>query len=181
VRRARPAVFLDRDGTVIEDRHYLADPDGVALLPGAADAIARLNRAGLPVVLVTNQSGIGRGYFTEADFQQVQRRLESLLREAGAHLDAVFHCPHPPDAACPCRKPAPGLFLQAADRLAVDLRASFLIGDRPRDVLPGIDLGASGYLIGGRDAEPAGSLPRILRVPSLGAAVERILGEAGDD
>ncbi|HEX7239268.1 MAG TPA: HAD-IIIA family hydrolase, partial [Longimicrobiaceae bacterium] len=103
----RPAVFLDRDGTVIHDAHYLADPEGVRLLPGAAEAVARLNRAGVPVVLVTNQSGIGRGLFSEADFRAVQDRVEALLAAGGARIDAVYHCPHAPDAdpPCDCRKP----------------------------------------------------------------------------
>ena len=99
----RAAVFLDRDGTVIEDRHHLSDPAGVRLLPGAAEAVAALNRAGLPVILVTNQSGIGRGIFTEEQFAAVQAQVELLLAEAGARIDRVYLCPHSPEMTPPCR------------------------------------------------------------------------------
>jgi D-glycero-D-manno-heptose 1,7-bisphosphate phosphatase len=179
----RPAVLLDRDGTVIRDRHHLADPDGVELLPGAGSAIARLNRAGLPVLLVTNQSGIGRGLFREEDFQAVQERVEQLLRAAGGRLDGVYHCPHAPDAQppCECRKPRQGLFLRAAAEHGVDLGRSFLVGDRARDVTPALSWGATGFLLapeGIRGGEPVP--PGIRRVGSLAAAVDRILRGARD-
>lgn len=137
------ALFLDRDGTLIEDRHYLADPEGVRLLPGAAEALARIGRAGIPVVLVTNQSGIGRGFYGEEEFRAVQRRVDELLAAQGARLDAVYHCPHAPDAtpACDCRKPLPGLFLRAARERELETRGSWFVGDRLRDVLPGLELG----------------------------------------
>ncbi|CAN5826414.1 HAD family hydrolase [soil metagenome] len=175
----RIAVFLDRDGTVIVDRHYLGDPAGVELLPGAADAISRLNRAGLNAILVTNQSGIGRGYFSESDFSSVQQRLVQLLADADAYLDGAYHCPHSPDQspACECRKPKPGLFLTAAAEHYVDLRRSFLVGDRDRDVAPARELGATGILIDSvaplQDAAAA-SLTAAT-VPSLAAAVDLIL------
>ena len=173
----RPAVFLDRDGTVIEDRHYLGDPAGVALLAGAGEAVARLNRAGLAVLLVTNQSGIGRGYFSEADFAAVQVRLEALLAAGGARLDGVYHCPHAPDHAppCDCRKPALGLFRRAAAEHGVDLARSYYVGDRVRDVAPALELGGRGILVapeGGAETAPAG----VVRVGSLLAAVDLVLG-----
>ncbi|MBV9773562.1 MAG: HAD family hydrolase, partial [Gemmatimonadetes bacterium] len=130
----KPAVFLDRDGTVIHDAEYLSDPAGVRLMPGAGEAVARLNRAGIPVVLVTNQSGIGRGYFTEADFRAVQARLAEVLAAAGARLDAVYYCPHGPDDGCDCRKPALGLWLRAAREMGLDLERSWYVGDRARDL-----------------------------------------------
>src|SRR5688500_18474954 len=99
---SRPAVFLDRDGTIILDRAYPGDPDGVELLPGAAGAVARFNAAGLPVILVTNQSGIARGLITESDFRAVQARTEALLEAEGARLDGVYHCPHGPDTEPAC-------------------------------------------------------------------------------
>jgi D-glycero-D-manno-heptose 1,7-bisphosphate phosphatase len=153
----------------------------VELLPGAADAIARLNRAGLIVILITNQSGIGRGYFSESDFSAVQQRLTQLLADQDAHLDGVYHCPHAPDQvpACGCRKPKPGLFLTAAAEHHVDLQRSFFVGDRLRDVAPARDLGATGILI--RPESPAGySDPPppgggAATVDSLAAAVELIL------
>jgi D-glycero-D-manno-heptose 1,7-bisphosphate phosphatase len=174
----RGAVFLDRDGTVIEDRHYLGEPDGVVLLPTAAAAIARLNRAGVPAILVTNQSGIGRGLFSEADFGAVQRRMEDLLGEGGARLDAVYHCPHAPDAlpACTCRKPAPGLFLRAARDHGLDLARSAFVGDRVRDVAPAEAWGGTPILVRtGAGAElPPGAEPPprgTVSVDSLEAAV----------
>jgi len=181
----RRAVFLDRDGTVIEDRHFLADPEGVALLPGAAEAIARLNRAGLPVLLVTNQSGIGRGYFGEDEFRAVQERLEALLRDAGAHLDGVYHCPHAPgaDPPCDCRKPATGLFRRAAAEHGVEPGDGFYIGDRLRDVVPGTGLGGEGFLIVAADGTPTLDpvTSRVVQVPSLAAAVDRVLATVGVD
>jgi D-glycero-D-manno-heptose 1,7-bisphosphate phosphatase len=130
--RGRPGLFLDRDGTVIEDRDYLADPDGVCLLPGAARAIREANAAGWPVVLVTNQSGIGRGLFSWSAFEAVQTRLASLLANEGATLDAVLACPFHPTH--PWRKPAPGMVAAAGERLALDLPASWLAGDKADDL-----------------------------------------------
>ena len=176
----RGAVFLDRDGTVIEDRHYLADPDGVRLLPGAGAAIARLNRAGIPVILVTNQSGIGRGYFDGSAFAAVQDRLRELLALDEARLDAVYHCPHRPDelSPCDCRKPSTGLFLRAAVEHSLSLRDSFFIGDRPRDVQPALELGGNGILVGTarspEDQQPDSS-DLFPRVASLSEAVALVL------
>ncbi len=182
-RRLRPAVFLDRDGTLIEDRHYLSDPEGVVLLPGAGEAVARLNRAGLLLLLVTNQSGIGRGYFTEEAFAAVQARLAERLADRGARLDAVYHCPHAPDVdpPCDCRKPSTGLFVRAAREHGVDLRRSFLIGDRSRDVEPARELGATGILVRtGPDAsEPVP--PGAESAASLTRAAERILARRSID
>lgn len=178
----RPAVFLDRDGTIIVDRHYLGDPDGVELIAGAAEAIARLNRAGIPVVLVTNQSGIGRGLFTPADFDAVQSRLDEELARAGARLDAVYHCPHSPAAGCECRKPAAGLFERAAAEHGLDLERSYFIGDRWRDVAPGIAQGGVGLLVGAEhDAvdSAAASGASVGRVGSLEEAVRQVLGKHG--
>lgn len=173
----RPAVFLDRDGTLIEDRHFLADPAGVSLLPGAGEAIARLNQSGIPVVLVTNQSGIGRGLFTEADFEAVQQQMLRLLAEAGARLDGVYHCPHAPDAEppCACRKPGLELFRRAAHEHRLDLARSFYIGDRLRDVAPAAQLGGTAILVG--DGHPAdGEVPAsVARARDLAEAAERVL------
>jgi D-glycero-D-manno-heptose 1,7-bisphosphate phosphatase len=179
-------VFLDRDGTVIEDRHYLDDPAGVRLLPGAAAAIARLNEVGLPVVLVSNQSGIGRGYFTEEAHRKVQRRLEALLAEAGASLSGAYHCPHAPDAQppCDCRKPRPGLFERAARDLDLDLARSHYVGDRMRDLETGLRLGATTYLVAGHPEATARNAGRNtgdrgpIRVRSLADAVDHLLRHA---
>jgi D-glycero-D-manno-heptose 1,7-bisphosphate phosphatase len=172
----RPAVFLDRDGTIIHDPGFLHDPDDVHLLPGAAAAIARLNDAGDLVVCVSNQSGIARGLFDEAAYQAVQRRLEELLAAAGARLDASYHCPHYPPVSgpCACRKPGTELFTQAAARLRADLARSWWIGDRMSDVTPAGRLGGRGILVltgeGARheaDARRSG----IAVAPDLAAAV----------
>lgn len=177
--RGRPTVFLDRDGTIIEDLHYLHDPDRVRLLPGAGQAVARLTDAGLPVVIVTNQSGIGRGYYSEADFLAVQARVEELIEDAGGRILMTYHCPHEPtrNPPCDCRKPAPGLFLRAARELDIDLGRSVWIGDRMRDLEAGIALGGSCYLVQRSGIEDPGGVPASVEVvDSLGQAVDRLLG-----
>lgn len=145
----RPAAFIDRDGTLITEREYLADPQGVELIPGAADALRRLADAGYAIVVVTNQSGIGRGYYTEADYQAVRRRLEEVLAEHGVRLDGTYHCPHDPDVArpCDCRKPGLGLYRRAASELGLDPATSVYIGDKLSDVLPGLELGGTAVLV----------------------------------
>lgn len=176
----RPAAFIDRDGTLIVEREYLADPDGVELLPGAADALRALAAAGFALVVVTNQSGIARGLYSEADFRAVQHRLETILAGHGVHLHAVYHCPHHPDitGACDCRKPAHGLFLRAARDLGLDLAASVYIGDRLRDVTPGLALGGRAILVrtgyGGGEAAAA---PAAVAVADDLRAAARIVEE----
>jgi D-glycero-D-manno-heptose 1,7-bisphosphate phosphatase len=146
---ARPAAFIDRDGTLVVERHYLADPTKVELVPGAVDALRRLHAAGYWLVLVTNQSGIARGLYGLADFHAVQHRLAELLAAAGVRFDAVQFCPHHPDftGPCLCRKPGTGMFLQAAEQLPIDLARSIFIGDRLKDVLPARVLGGRAYLV----------------------------------
>lgn len=177
-----PAVFLDRDGTIIHDAHYLADPAGVRLLPGAGEAIARLNAAGIPAVVVTNQSGIGRGYFSEADFLAVQARVEELLAAEGAKIDAVYHCPHAPDAEppCDCRKPAVGLFLRAAEEHGLDPARSWYVGDRLRDLAPVERLGGRGILVraGAAHGEAERAPAHVAVVDGLPEAVELVLAAA---
>jgi D-glycero-D-manno-heptose 1,7-bisphosphate phosphatase len=167
---ARPAVFLDRDGTIIKDVGYLGDPDEVRLIPGAAEAIARLNRAGLPAVVVTNQSGIARGLLDEAAYEATRARVDRLLADQGARLDGHYHCPHHPDITgpCECRKPALLLYRRAARDLSLDLGASWWVGDRARDVDPATALGGRGILID----RTGGSA---LTAADLGEAVSRIL------
>lgn len=182
--RPRPAVFLDRDGTLMEDRGYLGDPAGARLLPGAAAAVARLNAAGLAAIVVTNQSGIARGLFSEADYHRVERRLEELLAEAGARLDGQYFCPHLPEITgpCQCRKPGGLLFRQAASGLGIDLGASWWIGDKLTDLEPSRPYGARGILVetGEGRAHTAAALSAGFGVvPDLAAAVEKILRERG--
>lgn len=142
-------MFLDRDGTVVEDPGYLHNPGRVRLLPGAADAIWRLNARGYAVVTVTNQSGIARGLYDEAAYHAVQRRLTELLAAHGAWLDASYFCPHHPvfSGPCGCRKPGTRLFLDARTALGLDLAGSVWIGDRLSDVQPARLLGGRGILV----------------------------------
>ncbi len=145
----RPAAFLDRDGTIIRDADYLADSREVELLPGAADAIRRLNSAGVAVVVVTNQSGIARGWITREQYDAVCHRLESLLAAEGATLDATYMCPHHPDITgpCDCRKPGLALYRQAIAEHGLDPAQSAFIGDRWRDVAPAAAFGGLGILL----------------------------------
>ena len=142
------AVFLDRDGTIIPDRHYLADPAELELLPGAAAALARLRDAGFALVVVTNQSGVGRGYFSAADLARQHERLRGLLADQGVELAGIYACIHAPEAGCDCRKPLPGLLVRAAQEIDLDLGASYLVGDEERDVQAGRAAGVTSYLLG---------------------------------
>lgn len=170
----RVAAFLDRDGTLIEDVHYLSSADGVRLLPGASEAVAALNAAGVLAVVVTNQSGIAQGLMTEAQYVETRDRLDRLMSERGARVDATYHCPHHPgvSAACDCRKPSAGMYRRAALDLGIDLTRSLYVGDRRRDVEPGLELGGRAVLI-----------PSIATPPDdivwsrTYAAVERSLGD----
>jgi D-glycero-D-manno-heptose 1,7-bisphosphate phosphatase len=178
----RPAVFLDRDGTLIEDRHYLRDPAQVRLLPGAADAVRQLNVARIPAVVVTNQSGIARGLLTEADYAATARRLDELLAAAGAHLDGHYHCPHLPEISgpCECRKPGPLLYQRAAGDLDLDLPASWWVGDRERDLGAADRFGGRALLL--LPATDAGTVTPAggrIAVADLPAAVAHILISLG--
>lgn len=172
------AVFLDRDGTIIEDAHYLSSPGQVRLLEGAADAIARINAAMIPVIVVTNQSGIGRGRFGVGDHDLVSARLDELLAERGARIDASYFCPHTPEDACECRKPGTLLFRQAAAEYSIDLAGALYVGDRMRDVTPGLELGGEGVLIPSSETPPGDTLRAVetARVaPSLSVALDWFL------
>lgn len=130
----RPAVFLDRDGTIAEEVGYLNHASRFRMFPFAAAAIHRLNEAGLPVIVVTNQSGVGRGYFPESLVQTVNELMTQRLAEAGAKIDAVYYCPHTSAENCTCRKPKTGLLDRAALEHSVDLQRSFVVGDRYGDI-----------------------------------------------
>jgi histidinol-phosphate phosphatase family protein len=136
------AVLVDRDGTVIEDVGYPREPERVALLPGAAEALRAFAAAGLKVVVVSNQSGIGRGLITRAEAAAVHERFVELLADEGVELAGAYYCPHAPDDGCDCRKPAPGLLLRAADELGLDLGRSVMVGDKEADVEAGRRAGA---------------------------------------
>jgi D-glycero-D-manno-heptose 1,7-bisphosphate phosphatase len=141
------AVFLDRDGTINEEMGYINHLSRFVLLPGIAAAVKRLHDAGLKVVVVTNQSGAARGYFPPSLVEEVHAYLRDLLAREGAHLDAIYTCLHGPRAGCRCRKPQPGLLLQAAADLNLDLERSYLVGDRYKDIQTGANAGAKGILV----------------------------------
>jgi D-glycero-D-manno-heptose 1,7-bisphosphate phosphatase len=140
---------LDRDGTIVDDPGYLHKPEQVKLLPGAAEAIRRLNTAGYLVVVVTNQSGIARGLYTVADYRAVEKRLGEVLAAQGARIDESYFCPHHPQAPepCACRKPRTKLFLDAQTALGIDFKNSWWVGDRLSDVQPARALGGKGILV----------------------------------
>lgn len=143
----RQAVFLDRDGTLNEDTGYPADFRQVHIYPEAFEAVRRLRRAGFATVVITHQSGIGRGYFDAADLDRLHARFLEEFARRGAPLDALYSCPHDPDAGCSCAKPRPGLGLRAARDLGLEPAASYMIGDKPADVLFALNVGAAPVLV----------------------------------
>lgn len=150
----RKACFFDRDGVIIEEADYISDPSLVRLCPFAADAIRAMHDAGRLVIVVSNQSGIARGYFTESDLRAVEARMNELLAEAGVKIDAAYYCFHHkkgivPEYAidCDCRKPKPGMLLRAAKDLDIDLAASFMIGDKESDLEAGLNAGCRGVAL----------------------------------
>ena len=186
-----PVVFLDRDGTLIEEIGYLDRVDRVQLFPWSVDAVRALNRADIRVVLITNQSGVARGFFTEAVVDEVHRHIASVLDAGGAHLDAYYYCPHHRDGKvaeyameCDCRKPGRGLVDRAMREFAIDLEHSFTVGDRWLDVALARTIGARGVLVRtgyGADEErrPPDGLSADAVVNNLVEAASWILEHAG--
>lgn len=140
-------VILDRDGTLIEEKNYLADPDGVELTEGAREAVEEFARLGFGVIVVSNQSGVGRGYFTMKEVMAVNARMLAELGEAARHIQAIYVCPHAPEANCDCRKPRTGLVERAARELGLEAAASCVIGDKPADVELARACGAAAILV----------------------------------
>ena len=148
------AIFLDRDGTINEEKGYLNDPDGLNLLPGAGEAIKKVNDHQIKVVVITNQSGVARGYFSEDQVEMIHQKLRELLKEKCAFLDGIYYCPHHPEVChteygikCNCRKPAPGMLETASEELGIDLACSYVIGDKIIDVELAYRVGAKGILV----------------------------------
>lgn len=173
------AVFLDRDGTLVHDPGYLADPAAVQLLPGVSDALRRLEAAGWLRIVVTNQSGIGRGLITPGEFRAVERRIGELIEAEDASVTATYHCPHRPDEGCPCRKPGSALHRLAVAEHGVTLETSWWVGDRVSDIITSREFGGRGLLVrtgeGERHADEARA-EGFAVVADLGEAVGMILG-----
>ena len=186
--RSGPALFLDRDGVVIVDKDYLADPDGVQLVPGTAGAMARAAAAGYLLIGLSNQSGLGRGRFGPEALAAVMTRVDEELARHGAAFDAMYYCPHAPEDACRCRKPGPGLLEEAAASFRWEAARSWVIGDKASDVELGRRHGLGAILVGtGYGAAEAAKVaafrpgdPRVRLAADLEAAVAMILDEDGD-
>jgi D-glycero-D-manno-heptose 1,7-bisphosphate phosphatase len=165
----RPALFLDRDGVLNEDPGYVHRWEDFRWIPGARETVAAFNRAGWLVIVVTNQSGIGRGFYTEADMHELHRRMSEALGAVGGHIDAFYHAPHHPDAKLeayrhpdpPDRKPNPGMILKALSEWPIDREASILIGDKPSDMEAATRAGIRGVLF------PGGDLKTFLQMEAL--------------
>jgi D-glycero-D-manno-heptose 1,7-bisphosphate phosphatase len=141
------AVFLDRDGTIARDVHYCRRPEDLEILPTVPEAVRLLNETGFKVVVITNQSGLARGFFDEATLSLIHDKMKHELSVQGARIDAVYYCPHHPDVHCACRKPGTALFEQAAREMAIDLNQSFVIGDTAMDIGAGQAVGAHTILV----------------------------------
>jgi D-glycero-D-manno-heptose 1,7-bisphosphate phosphatase len=145
--KRKRVIFIDRDGTLIEEGEYLRDPAQVRLIPGVTAALRALKAAGFFCVVVSNQSGLGRGLISRIEVERVQRRFVRLLRDRGVKLDGYYWCPHKPSDRCPCRKPKLGLVKRAAKDLHIDWRKSISVGDRPSDYVLGKRTGGYGLLV----------------------------------
>ena len=184
----RPAVFLDRDGTMIREVDYLRSVEQLRLLPGVAGAIRRLNEAGFAVVVTTNQSGVARGLLTEGGLDRIHEQLRQRLARRGAHLDGLYYCPHHPKAkvaryrrSCGCRKPSPEMLQRAAAELDLDMKQSFAVGDSARDVEAGRRAGCRTVLVrtgyGKKTEANLGEADRPDHIADdLASAVEWVLG-----
>ncbi len=181
----RAFIVLDRDGTVIEERHYLSDPAGLAILPGVPAALRAFHALGFGLVLLTNQSGLARGLFDVKTLDAIHGRLQDELAESGVFLDGIYHCPHLPEEGCSCRKPALGMIRQAQEELGLDPCASYMIGDKACDI--GVGLGAglrtvlvrSGY--GSKEEKTMRLTPHLVAdgLPEAFEMIRQEMGRAG--
>lgn len=173
---ARRLVLIDRDGVINRDSdEYIKHPDEWIPLPGSLEAIAALTAAGFDVVVITNQSGVGRGLFSEPMLERIHQKMRAAVAASGGQIAAVFYCPHRPDEHCDCRKPKPKLLLQAAEAFHVPLAGVPFIGDKPSDVDAAVAAGARPVFIG-KDSAVAAGVPCF---PDLGSAVSHLIREAG--
>jgi D-glycero-D-manno-heptose 1,7-bisphosphate phosphatase len=141
------AAFIDRDGTIVLDKHYLADPRELEVIPTVPEGIKKLNDANIPVIMITNQSGVARGKFDEAALELIHQRLFEILEDSGAIVNGLYYCPHMPNAGCDCRKPKPGMLLRARKEHGFDLAKSYVVGDRMLDIEMAHSVGAIGVLV----------------------------------
>jgi D-glycero-D-manno-heptose 1,7-bisphosphate phosphatase len=141
------AVFLDRDGTIMEDSNYVGDIERVLVIPSAVAALQRLQEAGYKLFIITNQSGVGRGYFTREAVESIHAHLDEHFGRHGVHFDRYYVCPHHPEDNCDCRKPKPKFLLDAAREYGLELSHCFMVGDRPSDIQAGINAGVSSILV----------------------------------
>lgn len=172
----RPAVFLDRDGTVLKEKHYLKRATDVELEDGAAEGLALLRKAGYALVIISNQSGLARGFISHVDMEEANAAMALKLERAGVNLSGIFVCPHAPEDKCACRKPSPTLVHEAARKTGLNLKKSYFIGDKMEDVQTGVNAGVTPILVltgYGKEASrrvPAG----FVRAENLRAAAELI-------
>ncbi len=179
------AVFIDRDGTLIEDVGYISSIDALSVIDGSADAIRRLNKAGIKVVIITNQAGIARGFFDEDTLITIHERLIEILSEHNAVIDKIYYCPHYPEGtvpeysiSCLCRKPEPGMVEKAVEELGIDLKRSYIVGDKASDIELAQRIGARGILVltgYGSNVVKDNEVNPTYIAPSLKEAVEWIL------
>lgn len=182
-----PVLILDRDGVIVREAHYLADPDRLQVLPGALQAMRRARAAGYRLLGVSNQSGLGRGLFTVDDLARVMLRLDGILDAAGAGFHGFYYCPHLPQDGCACRKPGTGLLMEAGIMPALDVRRSWMVGDKATDVALGRNLGLGSILVRtgyGAQAEVAVTQrwagdPAVRVAADLAAAVDIVLAGSG--
>ena len=172
-------VLIDRDGTINVEKHYLSDPDQLELYPGIGPALKRLQDAGFGLAVITNQSGVARGYFDLARLEQIHDRLRALLAAAGVTVDGIYICPHGPDDDCTCRKPLPGMVEQAVAEHGFDPAQAFMIGDKEVDVKLGHAVGAVSFLVRtGHGAKYVDGTKADYVVDDLAAAAAIIVGFA---
>lgn len=176
------AVFVDRDGTINEESGYLFRKEECRFIPGAIEAIVQLHKAGFLVVVITNQSGIARGYYNEVDLEQLHVYMSDVIAAAGGKVAGWYHCPHHPDypgdaTQCDCRKPLPGMLHRAAHELGIDLDASWMIGDKIADIKAGFAAGCQAILVktGYGETEAAAALPGQTVLADFRAAAAHII------
>lgn len=176
----KPYVLLDRDGTINVDVNYLSKPEDLALIPGAAAGLRKLKDHGFGLVVVTNQSGIARGYFSESDLSDIHARLVQILAEEGVFLDGIYVCPHGPEDGCDCRKPSLGMVQKAVGHLGFDPALAFMVGDKAADIKLGQAMGGRAVLVRtGYGADVASEYESGKRTPPPDAIVDDLAAAAG--